>query len=248
MTPLEAANGEVFVTAQGSIILGGFSAGGNNTRVQLNHPTVGRIPNGGLVEKGLAVDLNKTQFDLVSNRNDFTTVSRAVNAINETSGSKIASAVDGRTIEINVPPDYKGREVEFISKIENATMDVDLPARVIISEKTGTIVMGKDVRIADVSIIHGSLSLQVGTLFNISQPAPFARTGETVVVPETEITVQEEKGQTVSLREGASVEEIVRALNAIGAGPRDVIAILQAIKSTAHCRQSWKLFSLGLLN
>ena len=232
MTPLEAANGQVFVTAQGSVVLGGFSAGGRGTKVQLNHPTVGRIPNGGLVEKELAVDLlDKTQLNLVFNRSDFTTVSRAVEAINETSGNDVASALDGRTVEINVPPQYRERIVEFMSKIENATMDVDLPARVVISEKTGTIVLGNDVRIADVSIIHGSLSLQVGTQFNVSQPAPWARRGDTVVVPDTEISIQEDKGQTLSLREGASVEEIVQALNAIGAGPRDVIAILQAIKA-----------------
>jgi flagellar P-ring protein precursor FlgI len=232
MTPLEAANGQVYVTAQGSVVLGGFSAGSRGTKVQLNHPTVGRIPNGGLVEKELAVNLlDKTQLNLVFNRSDFTTVSRAVEAINETSGNDVASALDGRTIEIRVPPQYKERIVEFMSRIENATMEVDLPARVVISEKTGTIVLGNDVRIADVSIIHGSLSLQVGTQFNVSQPAPWARRGETVVVPDTEIAVQEDKGQTLSLREGASVEEIVQALNAIGAGPRDVIAILQAIKA-----------------
>jgi flagellar P-ring protein precursor FlgI len=110
-------------------------------------------------------------------------------------------------------------------------MDVDVPAKVIINEKTGTIVLGKDVQIGEVSIIHGSLSLQVGTYFNVSQPAPFSRQGQTEVVPETTVTVQEDKGRTVTLRDGASVEEVVRALNAIGAGARDIIAILQAIQA-----------------
>ncbi|MBN1571491.1 MAG: flagellar basal body P-ring protein FlgI [Acidobacteria bacterium] len=231
MTPLLAANNEIYVTAQGQIALGGFSAGGSGNRVQTNHPTVGRIVNGGLVEKEVPTELNgKSKLNLVLNRNDFTTASRAVRAINETSGSGIASALDGRTISIRVPPDYGNRIVEFISMVENAQVEVDNAARVILNEKTGTIVLGKEVKISEVSIIHGSLSLQVGTTYQISQPEPFGK-GETMVVPERNISVQEEKGRSVMLREGASVEEVVRALNAIGAGPRDVIAILQAIKA-----------------
>jgi flagellar P-ring protein FlgI len=232
-TPLQAANGQIYVVAQGQVTLGGYSAGGNSNRVQLNHPTVGRIPNGGLVEKGLSSEdyAGKTQFNLVLNQSDFTTASRAVRAINECSGAEVASAKDGRTIAIQVPTSYSGRIIEFISVIENARMDVDSPARVVLNEKTGTIVLGKEVRITEVSIIHGSLSLQVGTVFNVSQPQPLSQGGQTVVVPEKTISVQEEKGHTATLREGASVEEIVRALNAIGAGPRDIIAILQAIKA-----------------
>ena len=141
----------------------------------------------------------------------------------------MARAVDGRTIDISVPPDYSNRIVEFMSLVENAKIEVDYRARVVLNERTGTIVLGKDVKISEVSIIHGSLSLQVGTIFGVSQPLPMSQ-GQTAVVPETTISAQEEKGRTVTLREGASVEEVVRALNAIGAGPRDIIAILQAIK------------------
>jgi flagellar P-ring protein FlgI len=231
MTPLLAANGQVYAAAQGQVALGGFSAGGNNNRVQSNHPTVGRIPNGGLVEKDALVDFTeKTQLNLVLYNSDFTTVSRAVHAINESAGASVASARDGRTVAIHVPSNYSGRIIEFMSIIENATMEVDSAAKVVLNEKTGTIVLGKDVRIAEVSIMHGNLSLQVGTTFNVSQPEPFSL-GKTTVVPEQNITVQEEKGRTVLLREGASVEDVVRALSAIGAGPRDVIAILQAIKA-----------------
>ncbi len=231
-TPLRAANGLVYVVAQGQVALGGFSAGGSNNRVQLNHPTVGRIPNGGTVEKDVVVDFTgKSELRLVLMQSDFTTVSRAVNAINQSAGATVASAKDGRTIAVNVPSNYSGRVIEFMSMIENAAMEVDSPARVVLNEKTGTIVLGKDVRIAEVSIIHGSLSLQVGTIYEVSQPEPFSQGGKTTVVPERTISVQEEKGRTVTLREGASVEEVVRALNAIGAGPRDVIAILQAIKA-----------------
>ncbi len=231
MTPLLGANNQVYVTAQGPINLGGFSAGGSNNRVQTNHPTVGRIANGGLVEKDVLVDFNgKSHLNLVLNRSDFTTVSRAVRAINESSGANVASAMDGRTILIQVPPDYSNRIIEFMAMVENARMEVDTAAKVVLNEKTGTIILGKDVKIAEVSIIHGSLSLQVGTTFQVSQPAPFGQ-GDTKIVPEQTVSVQEDKGRTVMLREGASVEEVVRALNTIGAGPRDVIAILQAIKA-----------------
>ena len=230
MTPLRSANNEVYVTAQGQIVLGGFSSGGSNSRVQLNHPTVGRIPNGGLVERDIAVDFTgKSHLSLVLHENDFTAASRTVRAVNEAIGATVARAVDGRTIDISVPPDYSNRIVEFMSLVENAKIEVDYRARVVLNERTGTIVLGKDVKISEVSIIHGSLSLQVGTIFGVSQPLPMSQ-GQTAVVPETTISAQEEKGRTVTLREGASVEEVVRALNAIGAGPRDIIAILQAIK------------------
>jgi flagellar P-ring protein precursor FlgI len=231
LTPLRATTGDVYATAQGQIVLGGFSGQSNSNRVQMNHPTVGRIPNGGLVEK--EVDVNwagKSNLRLVLHGNDFTTASRAVRSINESIGSNVASAVDGRTISINVPQNYTGRVIEFMSLVENSSMDVDSPARVVINEKTGTIVLGKDVKIAEVSIIHGSLSLQVGTIFNVSQPAPFSE-GQTTTVPETTVSIQEDKARSVTLRDGATIEEIVRALNSVGAGPRDIIAILQAIKA-----------------
>jgi flagellar P-ring protein precursor FlgI len=232
MTPLKAANNLVYATAQGQVVLGGYSSGGGGlNRVQLNHPTVGRIPNGALVEKEVAVDLSgKSRLNLVLHDNDFTTATRAVRSINELVGSNVAAAIDGRTISIAVPANYSQRIVEFMAMVENAKMDVDVRAKVVINEKTGTIVLGSEVRIQEVSIIHGGLSLQVGTLLNVSQPAPFSQ-GRTTTVPDTTVSVQEEKGRAVTLREGASVEEIVRALNAIGAGPRDIVAILQAIKA-----------------
>jgi flagellar P-ring protein FlgI len=232
MTQLLGSNNQVYAVAQGQIALGGFSAGGSNNRVQTNHPTVGRIPSGGVVEKEVPVDYNgKSQINLVLNRNDFTTASRAVRAINEFTGTVVASATDGRTISIQVPTDYRNRVVEFIAMVENASLDIDVPARVVLNEKTGTIIFGKDVKISEVSIIHGSLTLQVGTHYVVSQPEAFSQGGNTTVVPEQTISVQEDKGRAVNLIEGASVEEVVRALNSIGAGPRDIISILQAIKA-----------------
>jgi flagellar P-ring protein FlgI len=195
-TPLHAANGQVYVAAQGDVTLGGYSGGGSNNRVQLNHPTVGRIPNGGTVELDINQEIaKKDQFHLVLNRTDFTTALRAARAINQASEVGVANPVDARTILIKVPSAYSNRVIEFISVVENAMMDVDAPARVVMNEKTGTVVIGKDVKIAEVSIIHGGLSLQVGTIFEASQPNSFSSTGQTTVVPKETVTVKEEKGQ-----------------------------------------------------
>ncbi len=231
MTAMRSADNTIYATAQGPVTIAGYSAGGVGTRVQTNHPTVGRVPNGGLVEKEVAVDLgHKARLNLVLYSNDFTSASRAARSINELVGAKVAAAVDGRTITVDVPADYSSRTVEFMALVENAKLDLDFPAKVVLNEKTGTVVMGKDVKIAEVSIVHGSLSLQIGTVFSVSQPQGFSQ-GQTKVVPEVTVNAQEDKGRTVSLQEGASVEEVVKALNSIGAGPRDVIAILQAIKA-----------------
>jgi flagellar P-ring protein FlgI len=231
MTPLRAANGETYATAQGNVALGGFSAGGRANNVQVNHPTAGRITNGGLVEREVHVELaGKSRLNLVLHNNDFTTASRAVQAINQATGMGVASALDGRTIAVNIPPAYNEKVVEFMALVENATMEVDARAKVVLNEKTGTVVLGKEVKISQVSVVHGSLSLQVGTIYNVSQPEPFSM-GRTTVVPEKTVNAQEEKARAVTLKEGATVEDIVRALNSIGATPRDVIAILQAIKA-----------------
>jgi len=236
MTPLKAANGETYVVAQGQLALGGFGAGAGGNRVQTGHPTVGRIPNGGLVEKEVPVDLaGKSQLNLVLHENDFTSASRAVKMINESVGKPVAAALDGRTISIKVPEDYAGRIVDFISMVENVKVDVDYPARVVVNERTGTIVLGKDVKIASVSIVHGNLSLQVGTILDVSQPPPLSQ-GKTTVIPQVTLTAQEDKARSVTLRDGASVEEVVRALSSIGAAPRDIIAILQAIKASGALR------------
>jgi flagellar P-ring protein FlgI len=232
MTPLKGVNGEVYVVGQGQLALGGFGASAGGNRLQTGHPTVGRIPSGGLVEKEVPVDIaGKTQLNLVLHESDFTTASRAVKVINEAIGRSAAAALDGRTIAIKIPEEYASRVVEFISMVENASLDVDFPARVIVNERTGTIVLGKDVKISSVSIIHGNLSLQVGTVLEISQPLPMS-VGKTTVVPQTTVSAQEDKARGITLRDGASVEEVVRALNSIGASPRDIIAILQAIKES----------------
>jgi flagellar P-ring protein precursor FlgI len=232
MTPLKAVNNDVYVVAQGQLALGGFGASAGGNRVQLNHPTVARIPNGGLVEKEVPVDLtNRTQLTLVLHESDFTSASRASRVINDSIGRPVATAENGRTISIKVPEEYAGpRIVEFMAMIENSKLDVDSPARVVINEKTGTIVFGNEVKISSVSVIHGNLAVQVGTILDVSQP-PALSQGQSTIIPQITVNAQEEKAKAVTLRDGASVEEVVRALNSIGASPRDVIAILQAIKA-----------------
>ena len=231
MTPLLAADSQVYAVAQGQIALGGYSVGGGAARAQVNHATVGLISNGGLVEKEVVIDLSgRRSLNLVLNRNDFTSASRAAKAVNDALGFDAAEAIDGRTIAIWVPGEYANRQVEFMAVVENVRVEMDNSARVVMNERTGTVVLGKEVRVSEVSIIHGSLSVQVGTIFTASQPNPFSQ-GETVLVPEETLTVVEEPARTATIREGASVEELVRALNDIGATPRDVIAILQAIKA-----------------
>jgi len=231
MTPLQAADSQIYATAQGQIPLGGYSAGGAGARTITSHPTVGRISNGGLVEREVEVSLSGgNRLNLVLNRNDFTSASRAEKAINDVFGFDVAVAVDGRTIQLNVPTEYRYRPIDFMAAVENARVEMDNTARVVMNERTGTIVLGKEVSVSGVSIMHGTLSLQVGTIFNVSQPNPFSQ-GETTVVPEDTVSAVEEQARTATIREGASVEEIVRALTDIGATPRDVIAILQAIKA-----------------
>jgi flagellar P-ring protein precursor FlgI len=230
LTTLHSVDSMVYATAQGPVAISGYSATGATSRALTNHPTVGRVPNGALVEREVPVDLaGKTKLNLVLHSSDFTTAARAVRSINAIVGTNVAAALDGRTITVSIPSEYANRTVEFMAMVENAKMDVDVPARVILNEKTGTIVMGKEVKVAEVSIIHGTLSVQVGTLFSVSQPTEFSL-GQTQVVPESTVTTQEDK-KTVTLRDGATVEEVVRGLTAIGAGPRDIIAILQAIKA-----------------
>lgn len=232
MTPLKAANGEVFAVAQGPVSIGGFSVRSATASVQKNQPTAGRIPDGALVEREVRFELDgRPSLRLVLDEADFTTANRVANVINRTLESGLAHPMDSRTVEIEVPENFRSRIVEFISQIENESLEVDHVAKVVFNEKTGTIVFGGDVKIAPVTIVHGSLTVEVSTELQVSQPAPLSRGGETVVVPQDNVQVQEDQARSVSLREGSSIEEIVRALNSIGATPRDILAILQAIKA-----------------
>jgi flagellar P-ring protein precursor FlgI len=231
LTPLKAPDGQVYAVAQGPLSLAGFGAGeGGGSRVQVNHLTVGRIPGGATVEREAPRIVFAGQVEVVLSFSDFTTAARLAESINQTLGEARAEARDGRTVVVSVPEVYAGREVDFLARIEAVELDTDVAARVVVNERTGTIVMGEKVRIASVAVAHGALSVRIDSRFQVSQPAPLAA-GETVVVPERQIDAEEEKARVMSLREGATIAELIEGLNAIGATPRDIVAILQALSA-----------------
>ncbi len=231
MTPLKAANGQVYAVGQGPVSIGGFSVRTATSAVQKNQPTAGRVPDGGIVEGEINFSLQgKERLRLLLHEGDFTTASRLASLINQTMSSDLAMPLDSRTVEIVVPDVYRRNVVDFITRIENESLEIDRVAKVVLNEKTGTVIFGKEVKIAPVTIVHGSLTVQVGTQFAISQPGAFS-SGETAVVPNQTVEVGEQLAESVTVPEGATIEEIVRGLNAIGATPRDVLAIVQAIKA-----------------
>jgi flagellar P-ring protein precursor FlgI len=231
LTPLRAADGEVYAAAQGPLTVGGYSAGGAGNGKQVNHPTVGRIPSGGLVERDAAPDLHslaKVAWLLADE--SFSTADALAAAVNQEFGTTLASVVDSRRVEVLIPADGKTTLPALIARIEKLQVAVEQRARVVINERTGTIVMGREVQLRAVSILHGSLSVEIATQLAVSQPAPLGQ-GQTVVAPETKLKAEEAPARRVELGEGATVEQLVNGLQAIGASARDVIAILQALKA-----------------
>lgn len=232
MTPLKAANGQVYAVAQGPVNTGGFSAQGQGGSVQKNFPTVGRVIGGALVEREVNVNLNSRRNLTLSLRQpDFTTVTRMRDAINALFYDRVANAQDAGTVEVRVPMDYLGNIVGLVAMIEKLEVQPDITARVIINERTGTVVMGENVRISTIAIAHGNLSIVIKESPEVSQPLPFSEGGETVVTASTDLTVVEGENQLVVMPSGASIGEVVNALNALGVSPRDLIAIFQAIKA-----------------
>lgn len=232
LTPLYGVDGKIYAEAQGALTLGGYSAGKGSNAKQVNHPTVGRIPNGGLVERDLALDLRKLpQLSLLLNDPNFSTAEGVMSAINHEFGKNIATVTDSRQVDIDVAQSPGGTDVPaLLARVENLSVEVHRRARVVVNERTGTVVIGKDVRLGAVSILHGGLSIEIATQLTVSQPAPLSK-GETVVVPQTNVSSEEAPARRIELNEGASVEELVSGLQKIGATARDVIAILQAIKA-----------------
>jgi len=233
MTPLKAPNGDVYAVAQGSISIGGFSFGGAaGGGVQKNHPTVGHIPEGAIIEKDVPVELTKRPYIEISlQRPDFTTCMRMQEAISRSIGGVNADAVDAGTVRVKISEDIGNNMVAFISGMENLDITPDRVAKIVLNERTGTVVMGERVRIATVAVAHGNLSIVIKEQPRVSQPLPFSG-GETAVVPQTEIEVREQKTNLIVIPEGASIGDVVRGLNAIGVSPRDLIAIMQAIKAS----------------
>jgi flagellar P-ring protein FlgI len=230
-TPLVGPDQKVYALAQGPVIVGGISLSGQAAKVEKNHPTVGRIPDGGIVEQEVYFDLPyEGQFVFNLREADFTTISRMAEVVNAEFGQQIAQAADSRSLVVRLPSDYDSRPIQFLSRLENLQIQPDSKARIVINERTGTIVIGAQVSVAKVAVAHSNIKLTIKESPFVSQPEPFSH-GKTVVVPDTEIDFQEDNSSFVVMEQGVTVGDLAGALNAIGVTPRDVIAIFQAIKA-----------------
>jgi len=233
VTPLIGADGEVYAVAQGQLAVGGFTAAGNAESVTKGVPTSGRIANGAIIERELAFEMAQMENVKLSLRNpDFTTARRISQAINAFLGSNTSRPTDPGTVQMEIPESYEGNVVNLLTDIEQLRVEPDQMARVVIDETTGTIVMGEDVRISTVAIAQGSLTIRISENAQVSQPGPFAEAGTTETVDRTTVGVDEGEDKKLTvLDDGVSLQELVNGLNALGIGPRDLITILQAIKS-----------------
>jgi flagellar P-ring protein precursor FlgI len=231
VTPLLGADGNVYAVAQGSLAIGGFSAEGEAAKITRGVPTVGRIANGAIIEREIDFALNRLPTVRLALRNpDFTTAKRIAAAVNDYLGAKTAEPVDPSTVQLNVPGEFKGNVVALLTEIEQLQVEPDLPAKIIIDERSGIIVMGRDVRVATVAIAQGNLTVTISETPQISQPNPLSR-GRTAQVPRSRIGVQEDGKKLAVVKDGVSLQQLVDGLNALGIGPRDMIAILQAVKA-----------------
>jgi flagellar P-ring protein FlgI len=253
LTPLRGVDGEVYALAQGPISIGGFSAGGAaGGGVTKNHPTVGRIPGGATVEKEIALSLrDKRQLTMILENPDFTTAHRTVNTINSHFEQDLAVAVDSGTVHITIPEAFRKSEVALLAELEELDVVPDEIAKVVVNERTGTVVIGENVRIMTVAVAHGNLSIQIKETKEVSQPLSFAPQpgrgsssptqmeggvivapgGSTVIAPESDVEVKEEDKRLLLIPTGSTIGDLVRALNAIGVTPRDLITVLQGIKA-----------------
>ena len=229
LTSLQGPDGEVYAAAQGALLTGGFVAGGGGNAQTLNHPTVGRIPSGAIIERSPPTVAPSEKFRLQLRQADFSTAARVAEALNQRFPNA-AHAESSGAVLVTVPTAFSSRPVEFIAEMENLTVEADRIQRIVINERTGTVVLGKDVRISPVAILHGALSVEVRTTFEVSQPNPLAQ-GQTTTVPKINVDAKEARAQNVVLGQGATVEDLVRALQAIGSTARDIIAVLQNMRS-----------------
>ncbi|MBF0143179.1 MAG: flagellar basal body P-ring protein FlgI [Magnetococcales bacterium] len=231
MTPLKGADGRIYAVAQGPASVGGFAATGAGQEVQKNHPTVAMISGGAIIEREVAFELNgESRLQLALRNPDFTTANRVVRAVNDLLGAPLAKARDSGTVQIEVPSNYQGDVVSFVSRLENLQVEPDSVAKVVVNERTGTIVMGENVRVSTVALSHGNLSLKISENPKVSQPGALSG-GSTAVTPGTDIQANEEKARLLELPEGVTLGELVNGLNGVGVTPRDLIAILQAVKA-----------------
>lgn len=251
LTPLKGVDGKVYALAQGAVSIGGFSAGGAaGGGVTKNHPTVGRISGGATIEKELPLAImDKKELTIMLDNPDFNTVTRVAAAINARLQENVVKPIDSGTLNLRIPGEYQDKVVSLIANIGDLEVTPDAVAKVIVNEKTGTVVIGENVRIQKVAVAHGNLSIQIKETQEVSQPLPFAPSGDggaptetdsgpilapggnTVVSPESDVTVSEEKSRLLLVPQGRTIGELVKALNAIGVTPRDLITILQTLKA-----------------
>ena len=230
LSPLQGVDGNIYGLAQGPIILGGFSASGEGATAQKNVVNVGSIPGGCIVERAVPFSFNQmSNLTLHMNTADFSTTQNVVESLNTAMGGNYAHAEDASSIQLTVPREYQGNLVPLMASIENIEVMPDAPARVVVDEKTGTVVLGRNVRISRVAVAHGNIQVSVQQYDDVSQPLPFSA-GQTVVSPNTSINIREEN-RRLMLMEGATLQELVDGLNAVGATPRDLISILRTMKT-----------------
>ena len=236
-TALRAGNGTIFAWAEGPMSVGGYSASGSSgSSATKNHPTVGQIPNGAVVAKELEYKLDARQPVSISLKDpDFTTAARTASAINQYFGANLAHAGDPSTISVTVPANQRKNLVGLIAALENIEVTPDQAARVVINERTGTVVMGANVRISPAAISHGALTVQISEKKQVSQPNTFAD-GDTTIVPDTTIDIQEDGGQLRIVSPGPSLGDVVQTLNTLGVKPRDLVAILLALRRSGSLR------------
>lgn len=237
MTPLKGPDGKVYALAQGPVSIGGFIGGGAGASVQKNHLTTGKVPDGAVIEAEPPFRLGGGDaVRIFIQRPDFSTAAMTARKINEALEGEYATTTDPSSIRLAIPPQYAGRIVELIALVEGIDVTIDVPARVVINERTGTVVIGSAVRLAPVAIAHGSLTIEIKTDYRVSQPPSFAPgSSRTVVVPEQQVVVREQKAALLEVS-GVTLGDIVRALNALGVTPRDLISILQALKTAGALR------------
>lgn len=232
-TPLLGADGKVYAVAQGALTLGGVSAGtggDGGASVQKNHPTVGQIADGALVEREIPAEIvSDHHMELILREPDFTTSARLAESVN-TLFTNSAEALDSTTVRVRVPDEFAATPVNFISSLESLEVETDIPARIVINERTGTIVATSHIRISACAVSHGNLTISIATTQNVSQPGPFARAGTTQVTKQTDTQVHEDKGTMFTLPELPTVEKVASALNSLGVSPRDMMSMFQAMK------------------
>ncbi len=231
MTPLRGADGQIYAIAQGNLIVGGAGASAGGSKVQINHLSAGRIPGGATVERSVPTSLqqgNTIQLDLKAA--DFNTARVVVDTINAAKGEGAARALDGRAVQVTLPTDSQAR-VAFLADIENLTLELAKPAaRVVLNARTGSVVMNESVTLGVCAVAHGSISVTISSTPVVSQPGPFSQ-GQTVSGEKADIAITQQAGALVQMPAGAQLTDVVKALNALGATPQDLLAILQAMKS-----------------